>query len=254
MLKNWGMLVLLAGFILPALANEPEAIVINGHSMMPLRVVSESFGAGIQYNSRTKEVDFGIGYQKTTMTVGSKTARVDNKVVILDEAPVVVAGVTYVPARFVSVVIGATISFGSDNRVCIEHKGKKVYMHTRRHTPPGLEKKGGVPPGLAKKGGFPPGLAKKHGISPGEDSHMKGDRPPSPDFHNMKGNTSSKKDEHRNNDNDKGKKGDMQRENDKMKGNMQHGNNGDNEKDKNDKNDKNDKKDHKGDKDKKDKK
>lgn len=222
MLKNWGMLMLLVGMILPALANEPEAIIINGHSMMPLRYVSETFGAGIQYNSGTKQVDFAIGYQKTTMTVGSKTARVDNKVVILDEAPVMVAGVTYVPARFVSVVIGATIYVDSDHHVCMERKGKKLSMGMRHHNPPGL----------AKKGGIPPGLAKKHGIPPGHDSHMKGDTPPSPDFHNMKGKTPEHRIGTQSSKSNTSKNDDMRRGND--------------DNDKKDKSDKKDKKDKKG--------
>lgn len=192
MLKNWWMLLLLAGLILPALASEPEAIIVNGCSMMPLRYMSESFGAGIQYNSGTKQVNFSLDYQKTTMTVGNKNAVVGGKAVVLQEAPVIYAGVTYVPARFVSVVIGAQISWDNVNRcVIVNRKGKKLKMHVNhsyRH----------VPPGLAKKGGVPPGQAKKYGISPGQDSHMKGDKPPSHDFHNMKGNSPQGHNEHKN--------------------------------------------------------
>ena len=51
-----------------------------------------------------------------------------------------------------------------DDRVVYDDRGDRDprYDRTRRGSPPGLAKKGGLPPGLAKKpGGMPPGQYKK---------------------------------------------------------------------------------------------
>jgi hypothetical protein len=138
------------------MAEAVEAFVYGGRTMVPLRTVGESFGAAVQYNSRTKGVSISLDYQKVDMTVNSPRARVGDRVVVLDTAAVVADGVCYVPARFVSETFGFGINWGSaERRVIIVHPKtkKQIVLGVSHHVPPGLAKKGGMPPGQAKKYG-----------------------------------------------------------------------------------------------------
>jgi hypothetical protein len=118
-----------------ALADGPGVVIINGRSMAPLRFVSETFGASVSYNSATKGITFSLDYQKVDMSVGSATAKVGGKPVILDTAPVIIAGVTYVPVRFIAIACGAQAVWVTETRqVKIIHpgSGKKVMLFVKQ--------------------------------------------------------------------------------------------------------------------------
>jgi len=172
MYRFWMLAALAAVLGTAAVADGMEAFVYGGRTLVPLRTVSESFGASVQYDSRTKGVSISLDYRKVDMTVDSPRAHVGDRVVVLDSSPVMVAGVCYVPARFVSETFGFSITWVSTERrvIVINPKTKKrIVLVASRHVPPGLAKKHGVPPGLAKKGGMPPGQAKKHGDARNKD-------------------------------------------------------------------------------------
>lgn len=163
-----------------AVADAPSVYIINGRAMMPVRYVTESFGASITYNSRTKDIDITLGYSTGRLTVGKTAAVIGSEVIVLDVAPVVYLGITYVPVRFVTVVLGGECVWDPVARQVIVIKADKKLVLVVKPTPPGLAKKpGGLPPGLAKKGGIPPGQAKPprtgaH-VGPGAEGHGMGD-------------------------------------------------------------------------------
>ena len=139
-------------------AQAAEVFVVRGRTMVPLRQVGETFGASVQYNSRTQGVSLALDYQKVDMMVGSRRARVGDRDVELEVAAVVVNGVTYVPARFVSDAFGFEINWSTVDRqvFIVNPKTKKqCVLVVSKHVPPGLAKKGGIPPGQAKKAGAP---------------------------------------------------------------------------------------------------
>jgi len=161
------------------LAHGVEAFIYGGRTMVPLRMVGESFGAAVQYDSRSKGISISLDYQKVNMTAGSPRARVADRVVMLDTAAVVADGVCYVPARFVSETFGFQITWiSAERRVIVIHPKtkKQIMLAVGRNVPPGLAKKGGTPPGLARKNGIPPGLAKKEDGGQGGRKH-KGGKP-----------------------------------------------------------------------------
>ena len=136
------------------LADATEAFVYGGRTFVPLRTVGESFGASVQYDSRTRGVSIALDYRKVNMTVDSPRAYVGDRVVVLDHPAVVAGGVCYVPARFVSDTFGFGINWVSTERqvIVIHPKTKKrIVLGVGRQVPPGLAKKGGMPPGQAKK-------------------------------------------------------------------------------------------------------
>ncbi|MHB0939059.1 MAG: copper amine oxidase N-terminal domain-containing protein [Armatimonadota bacterium] len=148
-----GVVMLLAALLGGAgMAGATEAFVYGGRTMVPLRMVGESFGASVQFDSRTKGVSISLDYRKVNMTVDSPRAHVGDRVVVLDSPAVVAAGVCYVPARFVTETFGFSITWNSGQIIVVQPKTKKqIVLAVGRHVPPGLAKKGGMPPGQAKK-------------------------------------------------------------------------------------------------------
>ncbi|MHB9129916.1 MAG: copper amine oxidase N-terminal domain-containing protein [Armatimonadota bacterium] len=135
-------------------AHAADVYIVGGRCMVPLRQVGETFGASVQYNSRSRGISISLDYQKVDMTVDSRRARVNTHEVDLDTSAVVVGGVCYVPARFVSDTFGFSITWNSGARQLIvlhPKTHKQVVMVVGKHVPPGLAKKGGMPPGQAKK-------------------------------------------------------------------------------------------------------
>ena len=177
-----GTMILLAALLGAAVsAHATEAFVYGGRTFVPLRSVGESFGASVQYDSRTKGISIALDYQKVNMTVDSPRAHVGDRVVVLDNPAVVVAGVCYVPARFVTESFGFGITWVSaEHRIIVVHPKtkKQIVLGVSRHVPPGLAKKGGLPPGQAKK------LRNHHGGD--DDSGHKG-RGRDDDDHKEKG-------------------------------------------------------------------
>lgn len=164
--------------LLPLLGQATEAVIVNGRTLVPLRMVGESFGASVQYDSRTRGISLSLDYQKVNMTVDSPTARVNERAVPLDTAVIVYGGIAYVPIRFVSDTFGFAITWQSISRevIIVHPKTAKRIVIVAHNAPPGLAKKGGTPPGLSNHHGTPPGYAKHHTGSKHKDtpSHGRG--------------------------------------------------------------------------------
>lgn len=85
----------------------------NGRSLVPIRFVSETLGASVGWNSKTKQISISSGDKKITLTEGSKVVYVNNKKGTIDVPAEVRNGTTFVPIRFVTEVLGAKVSYDS---------------------------------------------------------------------------------------------------------------------------------------------
>ncbi len=81
-------------------------------TFVPLRFVSENFGADVSYNDADESVSITSGDSKILLTVGSADMTVNGEVVTLDAAPFVENDRTFVPIRAIT-----------------ESLGKKVFWH-----------------------------------------------------------------------------------------------------------------------------
>ncbi len=93
----------------------------KGTTMVPLRDVAEALGAKVTWtpltNGKSKIVLTRVG-KSATLTVGSKTMQTMNgKSVAVDVAPYVRKGVTLVPLRAVSELLGAVVAWDSVGRI-----------------------------------------------------------------------------------------------------------------------------------------
>lgn len=91
---------------------ETPYVVGTGVTLVPIRVISEAFGAEVDWDGATKTVTVSCGECKVIVTVGSKTALVNGEEKTLEEVPELTdGGFSMIPLRFISESLGATVGY-----------------------------------------------------------------------------------------------------------------------------------------------
>lgn len=80
---------------------------------VPVRFVSEALGAKVGWNSGTKTVTVELGTDKVVLVLGQKTYDVNGEQKRMDTAAARVGGRVFVPLRFVSEGLGASVKWDS---------------------------------------------------------------------------------------------------------------------------------------------
>jgi hypothetical protein len=94
----------------------------SGRTMVPMRFIGEAFGAVVTWDAATRRVFVEMKATMNhnallmVMTIGSRKATANGKVLTLDVAPVIVAGRTFVPLRIISETIGADVTWNAAAR------------------------------------------------------------------------------------------------------------------------------------------
>jgi hypothetical protein len=93
----------------------PEPIIQAGRVFVPLRGVFERLGASVVYSNGTINAT-GDG-RTISLQIGSTQATIDGQPQTLDVAPFIVGASTFVPLRFVSEALGASVDWDDSNHV-----------------------------------------------------------------------------------------------------------------------------------------
>lgn len=158
MIKKWTVSLLSSALLLLPLTTEPSYAaeaptsttinngqINNGRVLVPLRAVSENLGASLQWFQADKVVK--ITNRNSTIWLAANFKRViiesapssetpdtpSREYVDLDTATQVIQGTTYVPLRFVSQSLGATVAWDQLSKqatVTLGNKGLVVNMKT----------------------------------------------------------------------------------------------------------------------------
>jgi hypothetical protein len=121
--------LLSAAVAIPAFAAGPVTVTVNGQPanlnpppteragrvFVPLRGVFEQLGASVVYQSGIINAT-GRGHN-ISLKIGSQQATVDGQQQNVDVAPFIIGASTYVPLRFVSQALGATVNYDGANRM-----------------------------------------------------------------------------------------------------------------------------------------
>ena len=113
----------------PAFAAGPVTVQVNGNTLnlnpppteragrvfVPLRGVFENLGASVVYANGVINAT-GRGHT-VALKIGSQQGTVDGQQQNLDVAPFIIGASTYVPLRFVSQALGASVNYDGGNRV-----------------------------------------------------------------------------------------------------------------------------------------
>jgi hypothetical protein len=131
--------VVLAAAAAPAVAAGPVTVTVNGSTVnltpppinkagrvfVPLRGVFENLGATVVYANGV--INATGGRHTISLKIGSPAATVDGQQQTIDVAPFIVGASTYVPLRFVSQALGATVNYdGGNNVVAIATNGRQA--------------------------------------------------------------------------------------------------------------------------------
>jgi hypothetical protein len=86
-------------------------VIINGVTFVPLRFISEAFGADVTWNEALRVVFLARGSSQMQLSIGSKLAIIDGRITQLLEAPRIQNGRTMVPLRFIGEAFGADVTW-----------------------------------------------------------------------------------------------------------------------------------------------
>ena len=93
------------------LSLDAAAYIENGRTMVPIRVISENFGADVLWNGEEKAVTIKNGDAEILLTIDADKASVNGEEYPLDAPAVISNGRTMVPLRFISEALGKKVEY-----------------------------------------------------------------------------------------------------------------------------------------------
>lgn len=87
--------------------------IIKGRTFVPIRFISEAFGAQVEWDNETRTVRIFLEKTNTrvTLQINNTIARVNERIVTLDAPPTIIQGRTLVPIRFIAEAFGAQVDW-----------------------------------------------------------------------------------------------------------------------------------------------
>jgi len=88
----------------------------NGRTLVPFRFIGEALGASVNWIAEEKKAIYELNEVKVEIIIGNKTAYVNGKPVTLEVPPKISNGRTFVPLRFVSEALGASVIWEAETK------------------------------------------------------------------------------------------------------------------------------------------
>jgi hypothetical protein len=88
----------------------------NNTTMVPLRVITASYGANVSWESKTKTVTIKYGSKTIQLKIGNRQAYVNGKATLLAVAPEIKNNLTMVPIRFVAETLGTVVTYDAKTK------------------------------------------------------------------------------------------------------------------------------------------
>ncbi|MDD4029351.1 MAG: copper amine oxidase N-terminal domain-containing protein, partial [Caldisericia bacterium] len=90
--------------------------ILQGRTVVPLRFISEAFGANVEWVAETKEITIQWEEHIIQLRIGSSQALVNGQTISLDTPPQILQGRTVVPLRFISEAFGANVEWVAETK------------------------------------------------------------------------------------------------------------------------------------------
>ncbi|MDP4182190.1 MAG: beta-propeller domain-containing protein [Bacillota bacterium] len=88
-----------------------KPVIKNDRTLVPVRFISENFGAKVDWNANDKTVYILVGAKKVEMAIGRESMMLDGKSVSLDAAPEVIGNRTFIPLRKLAEALGKEVLY-----------------------------------------------------------------------------------------------------------------------------------------------
>lgn len=92
-------------------------VIQNGRVYIPIRQVSETYGATVNYYDRTKKIEINLNNIKTEFYINSYYVNINGIKKKMDTTPIVSSGITMVPIRFLSNYLEIKVVWNQYSRV-----------------------------------------------------------------------------------------------------------------------------------------
>lgn len=96
-------------------ANDVAPVIIDGRTMVPIRVITEALGGSADWNEAAQRVTLQIDGKTLSMTIGQTISG-------FDAAPLILNSRTYVPIRYVAEALGANVEWIAETQQIIIEK------------------------------------------------------------------------------------------------------------------------------------
>jgi hypothetical protein len=91
----------------------------NGRALVPVRAISAALKADVKWDAQTRTVVITRGELSITLYLDKKEAKVKGKKVLLDTVPVLKKGRVFLPLRFVSEQLNASVTWQPEGKIVI---------------------------------------------------------------------------------------------------------------------------------------
>jgi hypothetical protein len=88
-------------------------VIINGNAYLPVRSVSESFGAAVDWDPESFTVTVSTEYTTITSSINQATAYIDGEPTEIDGPSLLLDSRTYVPLRFITESLGLQVDWNA---------------------------------------------------------------------------------------------------------------------------------------------
>lgn len=85
--------------------------VVEGTTLVPVRVITEAFGAEVAWNGEEQAVTINYSDVEIKLTIGNKTAYINGNAIELLAAPELTNSTTMLPLRFITESFGADVTY-----------------------------------------------------------------------------------------------------------------------------------------------
>lgn len=99
------------------LTGDSPPVIVNGRTLVPARLLFESMGGAVTWDSATREVTVNINKDVIKLKVGSNIAYVNDVKKEIDVSATIKNNRTMIPVRFVAEAAGCKVAWDNANRV-----------------------------------------------------------------------------------------------------------------------------------------
>ncbi len=89
-------------------------VIKEGRTLIPVRAITEGFGANVEWNAETQQVTITKGEQVIILVIGSGTAVVNGEEILIDSKSEILNGRTVVPLRFIIESFGLKVEWDDE--------------------------------------------------------------------------------------------------------------------------------------------
>ncbi|WP_158299330.1 copper amine oxidase N-terminal domain-containing protein [Paenibacillus antri] len=101
------------------LQTDQNPVIVNGRTLVPLRGIFEALNASVMWDQKTQTVTAFKRGTTVSLTIGDRTATIDQQTTQLDTPAQIINGRTVVPVRFVSEALGEEVTWDPKTQTVI---------------------------------------------------------------------------------------------------------------------------------------